>query len=122
MKQASRTHEKLRQAMVTYFSMREGVRQAPPEDEIVQRGAPVTEATFERQSDLRMDCERGLACGVISFEDKMISFASLTNGGDRNAREFVGRRWGMSAGRVNRISERTINSMVRHLSQRCPCR
>jgi len=98
------------------------------------------EASFVNSSLSRLDAERALDCKRISFEDRMITFASLTDGGTRQSREFVmitfasltdggtrqsrefvGRRWGMSAGRVNKIAERTIESMVRHTASKC-CR
>ncbi len=128
MRQASRSHENIRQAFVNYFSSREGVR-SKPEDSLPVQHSPLESASFERSSDLRLDAERGLGCQLIPFEDKLITFLALTgyaagaaNSGNREAREFVGRRWGMSAGRVGKISERTIDLMVRHLSKRCPCR
>jgi len=117
-----RTFEGLWAAGVGYHRLREGGRLAPPEELIGVQRAPQTEGPFERSSDLRVDFELAIRCRRITFADQEITFATLTNGADLYSREDVGRRWGMSAGRVNSITKSVVERMVRHCSGRCGCR
>lgn len=87
----------------------------------MQRSA-LEEASFERPSDLRVDFELSLRCKRITFADQEIAFADLTNGGNANSRAAAGFKWGVSAGRVNHITDSVLRRMVRHANGECGCR
>ena len=109
-------------AGIRYHGLRQGERIAKPEDTLGVQRTPLGEATFEQPSDLRLDFELSIRCRRITFADQEITFANLTNGGELPSREFVGRRWGMSAGRVGAITNSVVERMVRHCGGRCGCR
>lgn len=121
-RQPIRTFEGLWQAGVGYHRLREGGRLAPPEDSLGVQRAPLEEASFERPSDLRCDFELSIRCRRITFADQEVAFGNLTGGGKLPSREYIGRRWSMSAALVNSITESVVARMVRHCSGRCGCR
>ena len=118
---AHRTYEGLRQAGIGYFRLREGGRLTQPEDSLGVQRTPLEEARFESPSDLRLDFELSIGCERIIFADRQIAFADLTNGGNANSRAAAGFKWGMSAGRVNRITDSVLRRMVRHCGGGCGC-
>ena len=120
-KQPRRTHEGIRQALVSYHHLRNGGHLAPPEDSLGTQRVPQTAASFENSSDLRCDAEIALRkCSSVSFQDAMVTFEYLSSGGGYRARKIVGKRWGMHGSMIHAISVRTLDRMVEYLTGKRP--